>query len=123
MTGFEIREFTTIRLLSNEVSKSRDWYKSLFNQDPIEDTENFVSFKISGICFDITTPDAKNPFSCGGSIGYWLVDDIEQVLTKVKEIGGDLYRGPLKVKETNRIIMQIKDPFGNIIGFESPLSE
>lgn len=121
--SFEIKEFTTIRILSNEVSKSRDWYKSLFNQDPIEDTENFVSFKIAGVFFDITTPDAKNPFSSGGSIGYWLVDDIEQVLTKVKEIGGDLYRGPLTVKETNRIIMQIKDPFGNVIGFESPLSE
>ena len=120
--SFEIKEFTTIRILSSEVSKSRDWYKSLFNRDPFVDTENFVSFKIAGVFFDITTPDAKNPFSSGGSIGYWLVDDVEQVLAKVKEIGGDLYRGPLRVKETNRKIMQIKDPFGNVIGFESPLS-
>lgn len=121
--SFEMKEFTTIRIIANEVLKSRDWYKSLFNQDPIEDKENFVSFKIAGVFFEITYPDAKNPFSSGGSIGYWLVDDIEQVITKVKEIGGDLYRGPLKVKETNRIIMQIKDLFGNVIGFESPLNE
>jgi len=119
--GFEIKEFTTIRILSNDVSKSRDWYKSLFNQNPIEDTENFVSFKVAGVFFDITVPDSKNPFSSGGSVGYWLVDNIDEVLIRVKELGGELYRGPLKVEETKRIIMQVKDPFGNVVGFESPL--
>jgi len=34
--SFEIKEFPTIRLLSNDVSKSRDWYKKLFNLDPVE---------------------------------------------------------------------------------------
>lgn len=121
MMSFKIKEFMTIRILSNEVSKSRDWYKSLFNQNPIEDTEKFVSFKVAGVYFDITTPDAKNPFSSGGSVGYWLVDSVDEVLAKVKELGGELYRGPLNVEETKRTIMQIKDPFGNIIGFESPL--
>jgi predicted enzyme related to lactoylglutathione lyase len=119
--NFEIKEFTTIRLLANDVLKSRDWYQSLFEQMPIEDTKNFVSFKIAGINLEITLQDLKNPFSTGGSIGYWLVNDIEQVLERVRELGGELYRGPLKVPETNRNIMQIKDPFGNIIGFESPL--
>lgn len=117
--SFEIKEFATIRILSNEVSKSRDWYRSLFNLDPIEDTENFVSFKIAGVFFDITTPDTKNPFSFGGSVGYWLVDNVDEVLVRVKELGGEIYRGPLRVEETKRTIMQIKDPFGNIVGFES----
>lgn len=48
---------------------------------------------------------------------------IHPVLERVKTLGGELYRGPLKVVETQRIIMQIKDPFGNIIGFEAPLTE
>ena len=117
----KIKEFTTIRLLSHDVSKSRDWYMYFFSQDPVEDTENFVSFKVAGVSLDITSPDAKNPFSCGGSIGYWLVDDLDQVLEKVKELGGEIYRGPLKVTETNRIIAQIKDPFGNVIGLEESL--
>lgn len=120
--NFGIKEFATIRLLSNDVLKSRDWYESLFNQKPIEDTENFVSFKIAGVNLDITAPDMKNPFSTGGSVGYWLVDNIDQVLERAKELGGELYRGPLKIPETNRVIIQIKDPFGNVIGFESPMS-
>lgn len=117
---FEIKEVSAIRIFSNDVRKSRDWYRALFNSEPIEDLEFFASFKIGGTCFDITVPDAKNPFSHGGSVGYWLVDNIDVVLRRVEELGGKLYRGPLKVPETQRIIMQIQDPFGNVLGFEAP---
>ncbi len=37
-----------------------------------------------------------------------------------EKIGGQVYRGPLKVLEIQRTILQIQDPFGNIIGFEAP---
>lgn len=117
--SFKVKEFAAFRIFSEDIQKSRDWYKSLFAQEPVEDSEFFVSFKIGGVCFDITVPDAKNPFSPGGGVGYWLVDDIELVLSKVKKLGGQLYRGPLKVTETQRTIMQVQDPFGNIVGFES----
>ncbi|MDG0815147.1 VOC family protein [Bdellovibrio svalbardensis] len=117
--SFKIQEVTAIRIFSNDIQKSRDWYEALFNLEPIEDLDFFVSFKIGGACFDITLPDAKNPFSQGGSVGYWLVDDIDAVLKKVEELGGKLYRGPLKVSETQRTIMQVQDPFGNVIGFEA----
>jgi predicted enzyme related to lactoylglutathione lyase len=119
---FQIKQLTTIRLLTHDVAKSRAWYKSLFNLEPIEDAENFVSFRIGEVNFDITLADSKNPHSTGGTVGYWLVDNIDMVLERVKELGGELYRGPLKVKATNRIIMQIKDPMGNVVGFEALLS-
>jgi predicted enzyme related to lactoylglutathione lyase len=35
------------------------------------------------------------------------------------ELGGEIYRGPLRVEEVRRTIVQIKDPMGNIIGFEA----
>lgn len=116
--SFIVKDLSTIRILSNDIQKSRAFYKALFNQEPIEDLDVFVSFKIGSCCFDITTPDSKNPYSQGGSIGYWLVDNIEAVLQKAQELGGKIYRGPLKVPETQRTIMQIQDPCGNIIGFE-----
>lgn len=118
--SFKIREVSAIRIFANDIKKSRDFYKALFDQEPIEDLEFFVSFKVGGSCFDITVPDAKNPHSQGGSVGYWLVDNIDVVLEKVEELGGKLHRGPLKVPETQRTIMQIQDPFGNVIGFEAP---
>lgn len=118
---FKIKEFSTIRIFSNDLQKSRDWYKAFFGLDPIEDSEFFVSFKIGQFNFDITIPDHKNPFSSGGSVGYWLVGNIETVVKKAEDLGGKLYRGPLVVPEIQRTILQIQDPFGNIIGFESQL--
>lgn len=116
-----IKEFSTLRILASDIQKSRDWYVQFFGQNPTEDLENFVSFQIGNIKFDITLPDQKNPFSTGGSVGYWMVDDINLVLKKAEQLGGKLYRGPLKVPEIHRQILQIQDPFGNILGFESSI--
>ena len=116
---FRIQSVSAIRIFANDLRKSRDFYRALFNLEPIEDSEFFVSFKIGPPCFDITVPDAKNPFSPGGSVGYWLVDRLETVQKRVKDLGGEVYRGPLKVVETQTTITQIRDPFGNIVGFES----
>ena len=66
--SIEVREVCAIRLFSNDLKKSRDWYKNLFGQEPIADLDFFVSFKVGGTCFDITVPDAKNPHSQGGSV-------------------------------------------------------
>lgn len=120
---FKISTFSTIRIFAQDVKKSRDWYAKLFDQAPTEDLESFVSFKLSGVSFDITVADQKNPFSSGGSVGYWLVDDLGAVLKKVEALDGKLYRGPLKVSDVRRTIMQIQDPYGNVIGFEAPFTE
>ena len=116
--SFQVKEFSTIRISVVNVSQSRDWYKSLFNIEPVEDIENFASFKIANTCFDISLADSKSPMSTGGSVGYWLVDNLENVIQRAEQLGGKIYRGPLKVPEVGRTIVQIQDPFGNVIGFE-----
>ena len=118
--SFQIKSFSTIRISVSNVSQSRDWYKALFGQNPIEDLENFVSFKIGDTCFDISRVDSKSPLSTGGSVGYWLVDNLDHLLDAVKQLDGKIYRGPLRVNEIQRSIVQVQDPFGNIIGFEAP---
>ena len=120
--SFAIIGFSTIRIFVANVALSKNWYKSLFNQEPIEDLENFVSFQINGTCFDISLADSQSPISTGGSVGYWLVDDLDKLLLKIENLGGKIYRGPLQVDEIQRSIVQIQDPFGNIIGFEAPFS-
>ncbi|MCM2352160.1 MAG: hypothetical protein NDI63_00995 [Pseudobdellovibrio sp.] len=119
--NFQVKEFATIRIFSNDLKRSREYYEKFFGLSPVEDSEFFVSFKVGQTNLDITVPDQKNPFSTGGSVGYWLVDDINLVLKKAELLGGKLYRGPLKVLEIQRQILQIQDPFGNVLGFESPL--
>lgn len=121
MNQFQIKEFATLRIFSNDLAKSRKYYESFFDVFPIEDSDFFVSFKIGTTNLDITLPDQKNPYSTGGTIGYWLVDDVNLVLKKAESLGGKLYRGPLELPEIQRKILQIQDPFGNVLGFESKL--
>lgn len=106
-----------------DVQESKKWYQNFFNTKPIEELDDFVSFEICGTRFDIITADIKSPTSTGGSVGYWQVNDLEALMERVKALGGIVYRGPLKVPEIQKIILQIQDPFGNIIGFEAPLKE
>jgi predicted enzyme related to lactoylglutathione lyase len=115
----KVREFTAIRISSPDVQKSRDWYEKFFSISPTEDSKKFVSFKINGVAFDISEADDKSPYSTGGSVGYWLVDDMETAMGNAKRIGAEIYRGPLLVKEVNRRIVQIKDPIGNVFGLEA----
>ncbi len=58
-------------------------------------------------------------FAAGGAVGYWFVDDLKAAIDRALELGGERYRGPLEVPETQRTIVQIKDPCGNVIGFEA----
>lgn len=116
--SFSPKGFATIRLIVNDVAKSRDWYRVFFGAEPVEDVPHFASFLINGVHFNLVLADEKNPFSTGGSIGYWLVEDFDGALKRALELGASIYRGPLKVPEIRRTIAQIRDPFGNVIGLE-----
>ena len=118
---FKITRIATVRLLTSDIKKSRDFYSALFNDAPVEDSETFVSFRLGESHFDIAVADAKNPVSQGGSVGYWLFDDLGAIIKRASELGATIYRGPLPVPQIQRTIVQIQDPCGGIIGFEAPL--
>lgn len=119
--SLKITHIATVRLLTGDLQKSRDFYRALFNLDPLEDSETFVSFQLGESHFDIAVADAKNPVSQGGSVGYWLVDDLGVLLKRASELGATIYRGPLPVPQIQRTIVQIQDPCGGIVGFEAPI--
>lgn len=116
---FSLKGFATIRIMVSDVAASRDWYRSFFGKEPVEDEPGFASFKLDGAHLDLVQADGKNPLSKGGSVGYWHVSDLDAALARAKELGGELYRGPLRVEEIQRNIAQIQDPFGNVIGLEA----
>ena len=117
--SFKVINLATIRVCVLSVQQSRDWYKSFFGIEPVEDLDDFVSFSVGGAIFDIALADQKSPISTGGSVGYWLVDNLEEAISKATNSGGKVYRGPLRVEEVRRTIVQIMDPYGNVIGLES----
>jgi uncharacterized protein len=117
--AFKVMNLTTIRMSVDNIQISCEWYKSFFGIEPIENQENFVSFQIGDMCLDLSIADDKSPVSRGGSIGYWLVDDLDAAISAATNLGGKIYRGPLRVNEIQRTIVQIIDPQGNVFGLEA----
>jgi predicted enzyme related to lactoylglutathione lyase len=115
----KVKSFVTIRMSVENVARSRDWYSAFFGCAPIDDLEQFVSFRIQQTNLDITLADDKSPFSPGGSVGYWLVAGLDEAINHAVRLGGRIYRGPLRVEEVQRTIVQIQDPFGNVFGLEA----
>lgn len=118
-----IHSFSTLRITVADVAKSRDWYQAFLGKPPIEDLENFASFEVGGHRLDIALADEKSPISKGGSVGYWLTNDLSAAIHRAQQLGGRVYRGPLPVREINRTIVQIEDAYGNVFGIEAAIED
>jgi len=116
---FKIENLATIRMSVSDVEKSRDWYRTFLGIEPVEDSSNFASFRIGNALLDIALADEKSPVSKGGSVGYWLVDNLDAAIEKAKSLNGKIYRGPLRVDEVHKTIVQIEDAQGNVFGLEA----
>jgi predicted enzyme related to lactoylglutathione lyase len=113
-----ILKLATIRIITKDFKASKDFVEKLFEISPIEDQEEFASYMLEGTILDLVQEDEKNSSSSSGTIPYWEVRELDEVLKKVENLGGELYRGPLLVEETLQRIAQIKSGCGLVLGFE-----
>lgn len=113
-----IQALYRLRLISSDIKQSKLFFENLFDVKAIEDQTTLVVFRIADSYLEVISEDIKNPASTGGSIGYWLVDDLDYFINKANELGGKIYRGPLKLNKIKSRIVQFQDPAGCIIGFE-----
>ncbi|MDP7322247.1 MAG: VOC family protein [Bacteriovoracaceae bacterium] len=113
-----IKDLLTNLMFVDNIKESRDFYCKLFEMEPFEEDDRFCSFKFENTYFNLHPADDKSPKSKGGSVVYLHVENVNSFINRAKEIGMKIYRGPLEVNETGRIICQLEDPFGNIIGIE-----
>ena len=105
-------------LFVDDIAKSREYYMKFLELHPVEDLENFISFQIGDNFINLHLADAKSPLSTGGCVCYLQVANIDFWVKKATDIGGAIWRGPLKL-DNGQILYQIIDPFGNVIGLES----
>jgi predicted enzyme related to lactoylglutathione lyase len=111
-----IQALHRLRLISSDIKISKLFFENLFDVKPIEELTTFIAFKLADAYLEIILEDTKNTASTCGSIGYWIVDDLDSYIKKSNELGGKIYRGPLEIAETKSRIVQIQDPTGCIIG-------
>lgn len=112
-----LKSVSSIFLFVTDIQQSQAWYEKALGCQPNESSECFALFKIgtTNLCFHLA--DAKSPFTTGGSVGYWWVDDFRATVDHLISLGACIYRGPIPTINGLQIC-QIIDPFGNVIGLE-----
>ena len=118
MNPINTLKLRTCLLFVNEIEQSKNYYAEFLDLSPVEDLVDFASFQIGEQFINLHLADGKSPLSTGGCVCYLHVENLEYWIKKATDIGGTIWRGPLKVSDKSTIC-QILDPFGNVIGLES----
>lgn len=118
MTLIKPLKLRTCLLFVSNIEKSKNYYAQFLDLSPVEELTDFASFQIGDQFINLHLADAKSPLSTGGCVCYLSVNNLEYWIKRATDIGGVIWRGPLKVND-NSTICQILDPFGNVIGLES----
>ena len=94
------------------------WYaKHLFNDVRIQEESGFFWFETGTVEVGFHPSDEKNPAG-GGAVVYWQVEALDRSRDALLRAGCEPWRGPLRLSP-ERVICQLRDPFGNIIGLEA----
>jgi RimJ/RimL family protein N-acetyltransferase/predicted enzyme related to lactoylglutathione lyase len=103
------------RLMVKNLEQSKNWYSNVLGISPWLDTPDYVEFRVGQGGLAMSLSDEKSPYSTGGQVAYWRVQDIKRAISFFTAHGATTFRGPLNI-ENDEAICQISDPFGNIVG-------
>jgi histidine triad (HIT) family protein len=107
------------RLFVKDLEASKAWYAKVLGVKPFIDVEGYTEFRVGEAGLSVSPADEKSPFSSGGQVSYWKVRSMNEVIQHFTREGATVYRGPLDI-ENGEAICQLRDPFGNVIGFVGP---
>jgi predicted enzyme related to lactoylglutathione lyase len=104
----------------NDISESRDYYRQLFESEPVVDHEDFVGFRVSGGLFSLFAEDSfEHRLTRGNSVvPYIRVNDIESEFRRVKAFTDNMIH-PDVVDEGPIKLFMFLDPSGNPVEFYS----
>jgi predicted enzyme related to lactoylglutathione lyase len=107
---------STVRLHAEDLPTARAWYADLLGAQPYVTRDEYVEWRVGPHDHELGILDLRwAPHGQGGSVTYWLVDDVEAALAdllargatareELRDFGGG-YRGAV-----------VRDPFGNALG-------
>lgn len=104
----------------DDISQSRDYYRQLFEAEPIMELEDFVAFRVSGGLFSLFARDSfSRPLTRGnGVVPYIRVNDIEAEFERVKRFTDDMIDDEVLDEGAIKLFMFL-DPSGNPLEFYS----
>jgi methyltransferase (TIGR00027 family) len=116
---YMFKQLKRISLIVSDIQKASEWYSTILNSQPVYSSPIFVLFKINNS--EITLfPGEKKTNNCG-VIVYWEVEDTDEALKLLRESGASVLQESRTVLGTRIAI--IADPFGNVLGLTSEVTE
>ncbi|MBF9000647.1 VOC family protein [Vibrio nitrifigilis] len=106
------------------VAQGLAWYKKAFpSAIPIYYSDSdFTALDLDGFSLEIVQADEKVGAGKYGTVLYWSVLELDATLKHFESLGAKLYRGPMDI-ENGLVMCQLEDPFGNLIGLRSNVTE
>ena len=101
----------------SDVERAAAWYAQVFPEAvPTVPSDSCMrGFSIGDVQLELVPADEKCSSGAAGSVVYWAVADLKEVLGRLASLGVTPYRGPMKI-ESNHGMAQVRDPWGNCIG-------
>ena len=98
-----------------------NWYEKAFSNATRQRLEgqDFEYLQVGEVRIEIVKADEKVTSGPAGTVVYWEVENLSQVLAHLQALGAKVYRGPMSI-EHKRSMCQLQDPWGNCIGLRGP---
>jgi predicted enzyme related to lactoylglutathione lyase len=120
-----LRGMATVSFFADDLKAARTWYSELLGDEPYfqrpdEDNPAYIEFRIGDFQHELGIIDRKYApagasRATGGAVLFWHVDNVEQTLERLKQLGAKELE-PLTKREAGFVTASVVDPFGNIIG-------
>ncbi len=107
----------TVIYAAPDLGKGRDWYSQVLEREPYFAEPFYIGYNVGGFELGLV-PDAQP--STEGEHAYWGVPDIDEELSRLRNLGARLHQAPQDVGGGIRVAA-VLDPFGNVFGLiENP---
>ncbi len=98
----------------DDVTRAKNWYSALLDQQPYFDQPFYVGFEVGGFELGLD-PNGTRATGSGGPVTYWGVRDIDAAFARLQEVGATA-RGVIEDVGDGIRTASLEDPFGNTLG-------
>ena len=98
-----------------DITEAKTWYTKAFAQEPYFDEPFYVGFNIGGYELGLQPVEGDENVIGNSVITYWGVDDIENAMQHMLDLGAARNDEPLDVGG-GVVVASVTDPWKNIIG-------
>ncbi len=98
-----------------DINKAKEWYAKAFQVEPYFDESFYVGFNVAGYELGLMEDDTPTADKTSNVLSYWGVDNIEQAVERLIELGATEDTKPTNVGG-EIMVATVKDPWGNAIG-------